>query len=336
MNKRYLVLIAAALLATAAFFNACAPGEEEGELTIDCSANGDDDCDYAEYCLETEVLDESGFPTGDVKYECTLRDTCDPEQQDCPLDWYCDTTGYCFKGDAPVPDNSQPDNDTTLPDTAQPDNGTDSVIPDTAQPDTDSATPPDTVQPDTDSAQPDNVVPDTDTGGTLNFTEDFEAGAGNWTLEGDWQVGVPGSGPTAAHGGTNCAATNLTGNYSDSADAKMILTQQLSVPGGAAEPVIEFYAYVNAEKNIDYAEVLIRKSTDTWESATKAVFTTGQFLDQTKTKLTGNVPATDTGWYLYSASLSAVKGESVQIAFRFRSDSSSAAAGIYIDDVHIH
>ncbi|HOW52776.1 MAG TPA: hypothetical protein PLV42_12130 [bacterium] len=115
MGKWHLTLIAATVLATTAFFNGCAPEEEDVDLTIDCSAGGDADCDYADYCEEIEVLDESGFPTGDLKYECTRRDTCSYEEQDCSMGWYCETTGYCFKGDAPLPDNNQPDDDTALP-----------------------------------------------------------------------------------------------------------------------------------------------------------------------------------------------------------------------------
>lgn len=349
MNRAYLILIAATLFAAMVVFNACGPGEEDIDLTIDCSANGDADCDYADHCVETEVLDQSGFPTGEIKYECTPRETCSYEMQDCPMGWYCETTGYCFKGDAPLPDTAQPDNN--LPDTNLPD--TDTTLPDgdadTAQPDIDTTLPDgdtdtDTTQPDSDSdadtADTDTATPDTDTTGVLDFTETFENGAGNWTLEGDWQIGAPGYGVFAPNGGANCAGTNLTGTYSNDADAKMTLNQQLSIPGGAAEPVIEFYGYVNAEGSSmianDYVEVLIKKSTDTWESATKAVFTVGPYLDSSKTKLTGNTNNSDTVWRLYSASLSAVKGESVQIAFRFRSDSSSAAAGIYIDDLHIH
>ncbi len=346
MSGRYLILIAAAFLTAMVVFNACTPDDEEGPFTVDCDPSLENGgCDYAEYCAETEVLDDSGFPTGELKYECTLRDTCSYEMQDCPIGWYCETTGYCFKGEGPDIDTAQPDNnlpDNNLPDTdtALPDGDTDSSLPDTTLPDTDTDT--DTPQPDndTDTTQPDTVVPDTDTTGVLDLTENFENGAANWTLEGDWQIGAPAYGIFTTYGGANCAGTNLTGVYSNDADAKLTLNQQLSIPGGAAEPVIEFYAYVNAEGSSmianDYVEVLIKKSTDTWESATKAVFTVGPYLDSSKTKLTGNTNNADATWQLYRASLSAVKGESVQIAFRFRSDSSSAAAGIYIDDLHIH
>src|SRR5437667_6293 len=48
----------------------------------------------------------------------------------------------------------------------------------------------------------------------FNNPEGWENGIGDWYAEtGTWQVGVPTSGPGAAHSGTNCAATILNGNY---------------------------------------------------------------------------------------------------------------------------
>ena len=55
------------------------------------------------------------------------------------------------------------------------------------------------------------------------LNEDFETGGPGWTHGGtgdDWQIGAPGgqAGPAAAHGGLNCAATNLTGLYNKPGD----------------------------------------------------------------------------------------------------------------------
>ncbi len=342
MRKEFAVTAAILIVGLLFFWQACVPIEDDpgtGQGAVCDPANGDSNCNYAEYCAEIEIKDSNGFPTGEVEYRCTLRDTCDPERQDCPIGWYCETTGYCFKGTAP-----KPDNDTAVPDdTMLPDNGLpDSDATDMTFPDNDTAVlpDPDTAQPDTDTFDSDTVVPDTDTGGgTLDFTEGFEGGVANWTPAGDWQIGAPTAGPLAAHGGTNCAATNLSGNYSNGANAMLTLTTQLAIPGGAAEPVIEFYAYVDTEGTSvymqDYVELLVKKQTDTWESATKAVFITGpsSLLDSsTKTKIGGKSES----WNLFGASLTPFKGQTVQIAFRFRSDAEITASGIYIDDIHIH
>jgi len=341
--RRGLAVMALAAAGSLPFlWQACAPTEEDGSGTgqgaICDPANGDGDCNYAEYCAEIEIKDDNGFPTGEVEYRCTMRDTCDPEKQDCPVGWYCEATGYCFKGTAPKPDNDTalPDDGTTLPDNVLPDTMPDADTTDEDVPLSD----PDTTQPDLDTAQPDMVVPDADTGGgTLDFTEDFEGGGGSWSAAGDWQIGTPTAGPLAAHGGTKCAGTNLSGNYSSGANAMLTLNTQLAIPGGAAEPVIEFYAYVDTEGTStymqDYMELLVKKQNDTWESATKAVFITGpsNLLDSsTKTKIGGKSDS----WNLFVASLTPFKGQTVQIAFRFRSDSEITATGIYLDDIHIH
>jgi len=322
-------------------WQACVPTEEETGPSQGAScepANGDADCNYAEYCAEVEIKDDNGFPTGEVVYQCTLRDRCDPEKQDCPIGWYCETTGYCFKGTAPKPDNDTavPDEDAGLSDTVPPDSGNDTGLPDegTSLPDFDTGGPDPDTSPDTDT-----VTPDTDTSTVLDLTEDFESGTGNWTLSGDWQIGTPTAGPLAAHSGANCAATNLNGNYSSGANAMMTFNKQLAIPGGAAEPVIEFYAYVDTEGTSaymqDYVELLVKKQNDTWESAAKAVFSTGpsNLLDSTtKTKIGGKSET----WNLFGASLTPFKGQTVQIAFRFRSDSDTVATGIYIDDIRVH
>ena len=50
----------------------------------------------------------------------------------------------------------------------------------------------------------------------------FEAGLGDWRVEGGtWEVGRPTSGPGTTHGGTNCAATVLAGNYADDTSGRL-------------------------------------------------------------------------------------------------------------------
>ena len=59
---------------------------------------------------------------------------------------------------------------------------------------------------------------------TILWNEDWEDG--NWTdwsvTAGTWEVGVPTSGPMSAHGGTQCAGTNLSGNYAPSVDSRLV------------------------------------------------------------------------------------------------------------------
>jgi len=55
------------------------------------------------------------------------------------------------------------------------------------------------------------------------FSEDFESGAPGWQIDnGVWQIGVPTSGPGAAHQGTSAAATVLAGNYPRNVSSRLI------------------------------------------------------------------------------------------------------------------
>jgi len=80
----------------------------------------------------------------------------------------------------------------------------------------------------------------------FNNPEGFENGLGDWYAEsGVWQVGVPTSGPGAAHTGTNCAATVLSGK-SDSG-VKLVWAQSapaLSAEDGALQKAL-------AERGLD-------------------------------------------------------------------------------------
>ena len=55
------------------------------------------------------------------------------------------------------------------------------------------------------------------------FSEDWEDGIGDWSVDnGVWQVGMPTSGPGAAHGGDQCAATTLDGIHPVNQDSRLI------------------------------------------------------------------------------------------------------------------
>lgn len=60
---------------------------------------------------------------------------------------------------------------------------------------------------------------------TFNNPESWEAGLGDWSPErGTWEVGPckAGVGPEKAYSGQNCAATVLSGNYTDWVDSRLI------------------------------------------------------------------------------------------------------------------
>ena len=61
------------------------------------------------------------------------------------------------------------------------------------------------------------------------FEEGFEAGGASWSASGSWAVGSPTSGPYNGHNSANCAATNLSGNYSNYANDRLT-SPSISLP----------------------------------------------------------------------------------------------------------
>ena len=82
----------------------------------------------------------------------------------------------------------------------------------------------------------------------LNNPEGFETGLGDWSVtSGTWEVGKPTSGPSAAHGGTNCVGTVLAGNYGWNMDTRLI-SPAFAIPA-SGNPVLHYwqwYSFINA------------------------------------------------------------------------------------------
>jgi hypothetical protein len=147
----------------------------------------------------------------------------------------------------------------------------------------------------------------------FNNPEGFESGAGDWAVDtGTWEIGKPTSGPNAAHGGTNCAATILAGNYPNNVDTRLISPPFL-VP--ANSPALRFWHWYNFNNALGFVEI----STDgsTWNQLSP-------------TYQNGN-----TGWNNVSLDLSAYAGQTVQAAFHFASGGIGTAAGWYVDDISL-
>jgi len=88
----------------------------------------------------------------------------------------------------------------------------------------------------------------------LNLPEGFEAGEGDWAVDmGTWAIGHPTAGPKAAHTGTNCAGTVLSGNYPQAADTRLISPPFLMpASGNAALSYWQWYSFKNA---LGYVEI---------------------------------------------------------------------------------
>ena len=155
------------------------------------------------------------------------------------------------------------------------------------------------------------------------YYEDFEANNGGYTLSGanpaPWQWGTPSTWPGNCGEGTSCWGTNLTGNYSNSAN------QTLTSPSLDLSAVVtgtQVFARWHQANHIEhfqwdkvYAEVSINGGpwTIMWQNPPS--------------------PTVVQGWRELSYDVSAAAGTNAQLRWRFTSDSSVNFPGLYIDRV---
>ena len=378
--KRFLLFFMLILLVFFGFSCGGGESEQtEPEVNTNCNSNID--CKPNEYCdLEHPQLSEelgttvyfckkrtvcasqADCPMG---WKClTSRNFCITEKEAESNDIWCKSDSDCKdpnypkcnlgSGECQSPDGNSSDQsdsgDNTLPDTGDsglPDSGDDTETNDDDS-DTDSGSDnsdsgSETNDHDTDS-DTDSTEPAKD---ETIMTEDFEDGGSGWTIEPAsaespcWQIGAPTSGPGAAYGGQNVAATNLTANeYPNNCNDLLIYNTEISVPSEGA-PTISFYAWVDLVGTVykaeDYVEVLAKQGSELWE-ATSGLYLSAETpspldaLDNKRTKITQYMK---TNYYKFSADLSPFKGQTIQIGFRFFSDQSDSATGFYLDDVRV-
>ncbi len=158
---------------------------------------------------------------------------------------------------------------------------------------------------------------------TVLFHDDMEGGEGAWTHSGagdSWELGTPTYGPAGAASGTNLWATNLDGDYVDSTNASLV-TPPIDL-SGMSTAALQFNHWYSIERNFDFGRVEI--TTDAGSSWTQ--------LSQYTAPGSGGQPV---GWESPLIDLTAYVGQTVQLRFRFTSDTSVVYPGWYIDDVTV-
>ena len=145
--------------------------------------------------------------------------------------------------------------------------------------------------------------------------ENFENGWDQWSdYSGVWDIGKPPAddGPSALEG-TELAGTILSGDYESNQDAWLV-SPEIAVPKAAQEPRFGFdYWYDLAAGDTGYT--YIRVNHGPWQSLAQ--------VNQ----------GGDDSWRHLSIPLNAYADETVELGFRFFSDSAATAGGYYIDDV---
>lgn len=149
------------------------------------------------------------------------------------------------------------------------------------------------------------------------FEETFESTVSSWSITSPWSVGTPTSGPKGGYSSTKCAATNLSGNYSNSLNIKLI-TPSITLPTVRTgnQLVLRFNEWYQTESSYDYGKVEI--STDGGSSWTL---------------LTSRSGTSD--WRQTEINLLSYSGRQVKISFTFTSDSSVSYNGWFIDNVKV-
>lgn len=364
MKEKFLFLLFVSVAALV--FAVSCSDDEEGveEAKINCNSNVD--CNRDSYCdLENPQQD---VELGTLVYFCKKRQIC-ATQADCPIKWKCKVSeGFCItdkeasavlcSSDTDCKDPYYPKCNLASGECEALDNGGngedgDLPVPDDSTDINDSETSDnDTADSDTSDSNPDTVSDDdADTSegglGKTIMTEDFEDGGSKWTIVPAseevkcWWISSPASGPGEAHGGANVAATNLEGNYPSNCKDLLYYNTSISIPS-EGKPEISFYAWVDIVGNgyspYDYVEVLVKKSGDTWELTDDGLYLSADTpsplsaLDNSRKKITKQL---GTKYYKFTGDLSAYKGQSVDIGFRFTSDESDELSGFYLDDIEV-
>jgi hypothetical protein len=156
----------------------------------------------------------------------------------------------------------------------------------------------------------------------FSASDSFEdaAAADRWAADyGAWEIGAPTSGPGSAHGGSNCLATILSGNYYDDRSSR-VSSQPFVVPPAETNPRLRFWHWWSFNAS-DYGEVQV--STD--NGGTWTVLATYN---------------TSSPWTRPQLDLVPYAGQTVRLGFYFYSYNSGGggvdvASGWYVDEVRL-
>ncbi|MDM5201442.1 S8 family serine peptidase [Fictibacillus enclensis] len=157
-----------------------------------------------------------------------------------------------------------------------------------------------------------NVLP----GISVGYSADFESESVGWSSSGTlntWEWGTPTSGPGNAASGTKVYATNLDGNYDNSANMALKMPP---IDLGDGPAYLQFKHWYDIENNYDYAQVFVSTDQQNWTE--KARFTNKS-----------------NAWINGQVDLSAYANQRIYVAFNLKTDGSVVKPGWYLDDVKL-
>ena len=174
---------------------------------------------------------------------------------------------------------------------------------------------------------------------SIIYGVDWESGIGNWFADnGVWQVGTPTAGPTACNTGTQCAGTNLAGDYPVDTDSRLVSTPIiLPTLVGLEESHLRFqnwYSYAGGDGGQVQVQVW-DAATSTWGAWSDVQSVINNIANM---RLIGNTSE----WSLVDVDLTDFAGETIRVGFyHFASrpgccdPADFESTGWYIDDVEI-
>jgi hypothetical protein len=144
------------------------------------------------------------------------------------------------------------------------------------------------------------------------FSDDMEAGTSNWIADAPWGLTTD-----YAHSTSHAWTDSPAGYYDNNMNVSLQTAAPIAIANSITTPVLGFWHIYNTESGYDYGYVEV--SSDGGSSWTTLARYSG-------TNLT---------WSKVEIDLSAYKGQSILVRFRFASDGSVIYDGWYIDDVTI-
>jgi hypothetical protein len=169
------------------------------------------------------------------------------------------------------------------------------------------------------------------------FEENFDGGCPPpaWTLTGDWQCGMPTSGPNMAYSGANVIATVLNGNYNNNLTFAGCNAQTPPIDlTTATDPILSLRAWWHTE-NQPFDGWNVKISTDNGQTFSVLSSVTPPYNGTVSGETVYTNNQSSLGYQHVMADLSAYVGQLVVLRFSFRTDGSVVHPGVYIDDVQV-
>jgi hypothetical protein len=163
---------------------------------------------------------------------------------------------------------------------------------------------------------------------------DFEGGDGGFTADGDWQHGVPATGPGNAHSGINVFGTLINGQYTVGPLLSTLISRAIRL---GSHSTLSFWHWYGTEEFYDGGNVKISTNAGTdWSLITPAGGYDGLLSTGYENPIGGEMAFSGGSgpWSQEIFDLSMYDGELVIIKFDFGSDNLVViGSGWYIDDV---